>query len=190
MFIHKTKLTISALLMAFVVVFTLACGSSESEDELFLQISDPGRVYSLDEMIATPYKEVSNYSTEGLPGASDASFGFMKIGSGEPYEYEVRFYESHQAAVDTGTAMVIEGSGADAIISGDNATYKQGVKNRRTIIGGGFDSIGSGVGPKFGSYAIFGNIVMLCEGPDPETSLERCALLANELLREKRSRKK
>jgi hypothetical protein len=180
--IHKNLLPIFALLMASMVVFTVACGSSESEDELFPQISDPGRVFSLDELIATPYKEVSNYSTEGLPGASDASFGFMKIDSGEPYEYEVRFYESHQAAVDTGTAMAIEGSGADAIISGYDATYKEGIKNRRTIIGGGFDSIGSGVGPKFGSYAIFGNIVMLCHGPDPETSLERCALLANELM--------
>jgi hypothetical protein len=178
----KKMLTIFALLMPSIAVFAVACGSSEIEDELFPQISDPGRVFSLDELIGTPYKEVSNYSIEGLPGASDASFGFMKIGSGEPYEYEVRFYESHQAAVDTRTAMAIEGSGADAIISGDDATYKEGVKNRRTIIGGGFDSIGSGVGPKFGSYAIFGNIVMLCEGTDPETSLERCALLANELM--------
>jgi hypothetical protein len=180
--LHKKLLPIFALLMASIVVFAVACGSSESEDELFRQISNPGRVFSLDELIATPYKEVSNYSTEGLPGASDASFGFMKIGSGQPYEYEVRFYESHQAAVDTGTAMAIEGSGADAIISGDNVTYKEGVKNRRTIIGGYFDAIGSGVGPKFGSYAIFGNIVMLCEGPDTETSLERCAPLANELM--------
>jgi hypothetical protein len=106
----------------------------------------------------------------------------MKIGSGEPYEYEVRFYESHQAAVDIGTDMAIEGSGADAIISGEDASYKEGVKNRRIMIGGGTDSIGSGVGPKFGSYAIFGNIVMLCQGPDPETSLERCALLADELM--------
>ena len=177
--IHKKLLLIFALLMASVVA--VACGSSESEDELFPQISDLGRVFSLDELIATPYKEVSNYSTEGLPGASDVSFGFMKIGSGEPYEYEVRFYESHQAAVDTGTAMAIEGSGADAIISGNDATYMEGLKNRRTIIGGGFDSIGSSIGPKFGSYAIFGNIVMLCQGSDPETSLERCALLANEL---------
>jgi hypothetical protein len=52
--------------------------------------------------------------------------------------------------------MAIEGSGADAIISGDDATYKEGVKNRRTIIGGGFDSIGSGVGPKFGSSQFLG----------------------------------
>ena len=71
--IHKKLLLIFALLMASVVA--VACGSSESEDELFPQISDPGRVFSLDELIATPYKEVSNYSTEGLPGASDVTLG-------------------------------------------------------------------------------------------------------------------
>ena len=80
----KKILTIFALLMPSTAVFAVACGSSEIEDELFPQISDPGRVFSLDELIGTPYKEVSNYSIEGLPGASDASFGFMKIGSGEP----------------------------------------------------------------------------------------------------------
>ena len=37
-------------------------------------------------------------------------------------------------------------------------------------------------GTKFASYAIFGNIVMLCQGADAETSLERCGLLANALV--------
>jgi len=158
------------------------CGSGESEEALFLQISDPGQIMTLDDLLATPYKELSNYSIEGLSGAIDVSYGFLRVGEGDPYDYEVRFYESHQAAIDQGTAMAIEGTGADAVLSEDDATYKAGVKNRRTIIGGYFDAIGSGVGPKFGSYAIFGNIVMLCEGPDTETSLERCALLANELM--------
>ena len=69
--IQKKLPTIFALLMPSLAVFAVACGSSESEDELFPQISDPGRVFSLDELIATPYKEVSNYSAEGLPRASD-----------------------------------------------------------------------------------------------------------------------
>jgi hypothetical protein len=51
--IHKKLLPIFALIMASIVVFAVACGSSESENELFPQISDPGRVFSLDELIAT-----------------------------------------------------------------------------------------------------------------------------------------
>ncbi|MEE8046156.1 MAG: DUF6810 family protein [Dehalococcoidia bacterium] len=179
----KRMLQEFVLLMALMDMTAVACGSSEGEDDSFSKISDPGKVFSLDDLIATPYKEVSNYSTEGLPGASDVSFGFMKIGNGEPYDYEVRFYESHQAAVDIGTAMANEGTGADAILSEDDATYKPGVKNRRTIIGGGVGGgARSGIGPKFGSYAIFGNIVMLCQGSDVETSLERCGLMAKALV--------
>ncbi len=50
------------------------------------------------------------------------------------------------------------------------------------IIGGGSGGgARSGIGPKFASYAIFGNIVMLCQGADPEMSLERCELMANTL---------
>jgi len=168
--------------MSSLAIIAGACGSSESDEVQFQKISDPGTVFTHADLLATPYKESSNYSTENLPGATDVSFGFLRVGSGDPYDYEMRFYESHQAAVDQGTAMALEGSGSDAILSEDDATYKAGVKNRRTIIGGGAGGgARSGIGPKFASYAIFGNIVMLCQGSDPEISLERCGLMANTL---------
>ena len=168
--------------MSSLAIIAGACGSGESDEVSFQKISDPGTVFTHADLLATPYKESSNYSTENLPGATDVSFGFLRVGSGDPYDYEMRFYESHQAAVDQGTAMAIEGSGPDAILSEDDATYKAGVKNRRTIIGGGAGGgARSGIGTKFANYAIFGNIVMLCQGSDPEISLERCGLMANTL---------
>jgi hypothetical protein len=183
MFIRKNMLLTIALLVAAVAATALGCGSSDSNEDVFIQVRDPGHVFSMADLIATPYKEVSNYSTEGLPGATDVSFGFMKVSGGDPYDYEVRFYVSHEVAVDEGTTMAIEGTGPDAILSDDDAAYKEGIKNRRTIIGGGVGGgARSGIGPKFGSYAIFGNIVMLCQGPDVETSQQRCGLLQRELL--------
>ena len=179
----RSLIPISCLLSLILVLTIAACGSGEAEDEAFPQISDPGVVFTLDDLLATPYKESSNYSTEGLPGATDVSFGFMRVAGGDPYDYEMRFYESHQAAIDLGTAMAQEGSGDDAILSDDDATYKEGVKNRRTIIGGGTGGgARSGIGPKFATYAIFGNVVMLCQGSDAETSLERCGLMAEALV--------
>jgi hypothetical protein len=181
-FPRRIFLPILIVVMVFAVVLATACGSSASEEEVFPQISDPGQVFSLDDLLATPYKQSNNYSTEGLPGATDVSFGFLRVGGGEPYDYEMRFYDSHQAAVDQGTAMAKEGTGPDAILSEDDATYKAGIKKRRMIIGGGSGGgARSGIGPKFASYAIFGNIVMLCQGADPEMSLERCELMANTL---------
>ena len=172
-----------AVLMASIMIIAIGCGSSNPEEEGFPQISDPGVVLSTDDLLATPFKKSSTYDTVGLPGASDVLYGFLRVGDGDPYDYEVRFYASHQQAVDQGTAMAIEGTGPDAILSEDDATYKDGVKNRRTIIGGGVGGgARSGIGPKFGNYAIFGNIVMLCQGSDAQQSIDRCALLAHELV--------
>lgn len=172
-----------AVLMASIMIIAIGCGSSNSEEEGFPQISDPGVVLSTDDLLATPFKKSSTYDTVGLPGASNVLYGFLRVGDGDPYDYEVRFYASHQQAVDQGTAMAIEGTGPDAILSEDDATYKDGVKNRRTIIGGGVGGgARSGIGPKFGNYAIFGNIVMLCQGSDAQQSIDRCALLAHELV--------
>lgn len=176
---YRLLLVIAVISAAFVA----ACGSNETEEVTFPQISDPGSVFTIDDVKATGYKESSSYSTEGLPGVTEVSFGFLRIAGGDPYDYELRFYESHQAAIDQGTAMAEEGTGEDAILSEDDATYKDGVKNRRMIIGGGAGGgARSGIGPKFGTYAIFGNMIMLCQGSDPEVSLQRCGLLANALV--------
>jgi hypothetical protein len=174
---------LSIALLILSTIFITGCGSGQSEDELFPQISDPGQIFTLKDVLTTPYKELRNYSTDQLPGATDASYGFMRIGSGDPYDFEIRVYESHQEAVHQGTAMAIEGTGENAILSEDDATFKEGIKDRRTIIGASVgDGALSGIGPKFASYSIFGNIVMLCQGSDPETSLERCGLMANALV--------
>ncbi|MCH8909402.1 MAG: hypothetical protein IH867_01530 [Chloroflexi bacterium] len=168
--------------MLFVLISASACGGGSS-DELFQQISAPGQTITVDTLRSTAFKESREYSVEGLPGATYVSYGFLRVGGRDPYEYEVRFYESHRQAVDLGTALAIEGTGKTAILNADDATYKEGVKNRRVIIGSGVGGgARSGIGPKFGSYAIFGNIVMLCQGSDEAQSIERCGLLANELI--------
>ena len=188
--IYKTQkalsvhyLTVFSALLTISAIFIAGCGSGASEDEVFPQISDPGTIFTLDNVLATPYKELKNYATDKLPGATEASYGFMKIGGGEPYDYEIRVYDSHEAAVEQGTPMALEGTGKNAILSEDEATFKEGIKDRRAIIGGGVGGgARSGIGPKFASYAIFGNIIMLCQGSEPETSLERCGLMANALV--------
>jgi hypothetical protein len=179
--VHYLGLFIALLTISTIVI--AGCGSGANEDEIFPKISDPGRIFTLDDVLATPYKELNNYSTAELPGASEASYGFMRIGGGEPYDYEIRVYDSHEAAIERGTPMALEGTGKNAILSEDDAIFKEGIKDRRTIIGGGVGGgARSGIGPKFAAYAIFGNIIMLCQGSEPETSLERCSLMANALV--------
>ena len=180
---HKHKKLLQLGLLGLSLFAFAACASATTEEKNFPQISDPGQVFTLDDLLETTFKESSNYSTEGLPGSSNVSYGFLRIPGGDPYEYEVRFYKSHKEAVDLGTPLAIEGSGETAILSKSDATYKEGVKNRRMACGSGVGGgARSGICSKFGSYAIFSNVVMLCQGADKTQSVERCGLLATELI--------
>lgn len=166
-----------------------ACGSDDGSgnggevaEAGFQQVMDVGTVFTPEDLNKVGFKKSRSYDLEGLPGASDAIFGFWRIASGDPIDYEVRFYVSHADAVDLGTALADEGSGADAVLDDDMATYKEGVKDRRMIVGSGIGGgARSGTGPRYGDYVIYGNVVMLCGGAVGEQALERCEELANAL---------
>ena len=139
--IHK-RIDARALIAAlFVLVFvSSACGSDGGDgdgatpDE-FQQVMDIGTTFSPDHLDEIGFKKSRSYDLEGLPGAGDAIFGFWRIASGDPIDYEVRFYANHADAVELGTALAEEGSGPDAVLDDDDATYKEGVKDRRMIVG-------------------------------------------------------
>lgn len=179
--------TIASLVIAFSTL--PACGSndssggaSESAPAGFQQVTDIETIFTPDDLKAIGFKQSRSYDVETLPGATAAIFGFWRIAAGDPIDYEVRFYENHADAVELGTALADEGSGADAILTEDNATYKEGVKDRRMIVGSGVGGgARSGTGPRYGGYAIYGNIAMLCGGAAGEQALDRCEELATAL---------
>jgi hypothetical protein len=166
---------------------SIACGSSDGGsgdrgEQGFQQVMDVETAFEPDDLKAIGFKQARSYDLKGLPGASAAVFGFWRIASGDPIDYEVRFYANHEDAVELGTALAEEGSGADAILDADDATYKEGVKDRRMIVGSGIGGgARSGVGPRYGGYAIYGNVIMLCGGAAGEQALERCEELATAL---------
>jgi hypothetical protein len=86
--------------------------------------------------------------------------------------------------VSLGESLAQEVTGKDGIIKKSDLTWKEGIKERRKIRGeeGGKTgaSGGNSTGPKHGNYSIYGNVVMLCEGPEI-TSLEVCWKLINAL---------
>lgn len=166
----------------------LACGSADqgeggaAEAVGFQKVMDVATVFTPDHLDAIGFKQSRSYDLEGLPGASTAIFGFWRIASGDPIDYEVRFYANHADAVAMGTELADEGSGADAVLDDDLAVYKEGVKDRRMIVGSGIGGgARSGTGPRYGDYAIYGNVAMLCGGAAGEQALERCEELANAL---------
>ncbi|MAS50621.1 MAG: hypothetical protein CL712_01635 [Chloroflexi bacterium] len=170
--------------MFFLLIFTttliIACGSSDNSESLEV-ITPSEQIFSLEDFTSVGYKKNRTYDVSELPGANGAWFGFWK-NNGESNDFEIRIYSSHEDAVSMGEELAAEVSGNDGLIGKDEATWQEGSKDRRQV-GGGVDkgSLGlqaTGIFPKYGNYAIYGNVILLCEGQE-EIALQTCWDLIN-----------
>ena len=133
---------------AVVCAAVAACGSEGAEESEGSAVEGavgsqtqkirPGdRVYALEDLTSVGFKKGRTYDVEGLTGAVSAYYGFW---GSDPYErddYEVRFYASHEDAVEHGTALAEERIGRDAKLTKDTATWDEGVKDARECISAG-----------------------------------------------------
>lgn len=174
-------LVFSTLLLT---VLAIACGSSDgggdgvsdtSESETETRIFDHDVTLSSDDLVSLGLKSGKKYDVATLPGGVEARLLYWRVNN-VAVEYEARFYETHEDAVTLGTAPAEEGSGDDAILDSDDAAYKEGIRDRRTI----FDFRGAPK-PKYGAYGIYGNMVVLCEGKDDAEGWGRCIALIEAL---------
>jgi hypothetical protein len=110
-------------------------------------IVDNGGNYSVDDFVAAGYKNVTQFELDTLPEAVDAWYGFHS-----QKDVELRFYESHGAAIEHGleSAKVAIGKGA------------VGYSKRPPL--------------RWDAFAIVGNVVMLCE-----LEIETCEALIADL---------
>ena len=166
-----------------------ACGSdtgleaSEPPEATFQKVAPSDRTFTFDDFTRVGFKKSAEYDVEELPEATAVYFGFWRPAGMDSKEFEIRFYRSHADAVEHGTAYAEEASGPDAKLFEDEATWKEGLRKRRYFYAGRVGTHGSGtVDAKFGGYAIFGNMILLCEGANEEHSLERCASLVSAIL--------
>jgi len=153
-------------------------GGGAAGEREFQKIDPSGGVYTIDDFLAAGFKKSKQYDVTELPGGVDAWLGFW---GPDPYsrkQYELRFYASHEDAVEYGTALAEEATGEDAEMYRRDPTWKEGAKDRwQSAIGfsGATSSnVPSGQSPKYGGFAIFGNVLVLSEGADEGQSLERC----------------
>ena len=174
-------LALNALLLT---ALATGCGSSDgdgggvpdaSEVEVETRIFNRDVMLSSDDLVSLGLKPGKKYDVSTLPGGVEARLLYWRVNN-VAVEYEARFYETHEDAVTLGTTPAEEGSGEDAILDSDNAVYKEGIRDRRTI----FDFRGAPK-PKYGAYAIYGNMVVLCEGRDDAEGWNRCSALTEAL---------
>ena len=170
------------------VLLVIACGAGEGagsgDDEGFQKIAPSDRSYTFEDLLTVGFIKSRQYDVEGLPEASDAWHGFW---GPDPYsrkDYELRFYASHEDAVEYGTALADEVTGSETLRANkDNLTWEAGKKEWwiRTSVIGIIGGAGAQNTARYGDFAIFGNIVMLCEGQDSSVSLDACEGLVNAL---------
>ena len=73
----------------------------------------------------------------------------------------------------------------------EDATWKEGVKEARSCTSNregvelGGHHIGTCMAAKYSDYIIYGNMILLCEGYDPEVSMLNCSNIIEKLLKEK-----
>lgn len=164
-------------------ILFVGCGSADSGEAETVDIPETeSRVVArdgllaLDDLVELGMKSGKEYDVETLPGGVEAGLLYWRVDN-IAVEYEARFYGSHDDAVTLGTAPAEEGSGEDAIIDEDVAVYKEGIRDRRKV----FKYPNSVLKPKYGAYAIYGNMVVLCEGKDDLEGWDRCGALIEAL---------
>ena len=168
------------ILILSLTLLTLVSCSENRDVSSYDVATNSSRIFTFEELESIGFKKNKEYDVSGLEGAVRAVNGFWATDIGEK-EYELRFYHSHSVAVSLGESLAQEVTGKDGKIKKSDLTWKEGIKERRRIKGQlGTSSGGNSTGPKHGNYSIYGNIVMLCEGPEI-ISLEVCWKLINAL---------
>jgi hypothetical protein len=150
-FVAHTRLVSSTkyapLLIGFLLLLGLsfACGSGEttevadsgSTDEEGLRLTTrPDANYSIDDLTSVGFKKNRQFGSETVPGSIDIWYGFFN-----QRDIEIRFYESHAAALEFGVEP------AEVIIA-------RTAGQRDPLIP---------VVNLYPAYAVVGNTVMLCE---------------------------
>ncbi|MBM3957140.1 MAG: hypothetical protein FJ313_03720 [Gemmatimonadetes bacterium] len=176
--------------LAAVLMLALACGSEAGgslagAEAGFQKVAPSARTYTIDDLLAFGFRTSKEYNVEGLPGAVEAWYGFW---GPDPYsrkDYEVRFYASHEDAVNVGFEPADQVTGTEDLMANkDTLEWRGGWKEwwfRASGIMTFSDVMGKHNVAKYGDFVILGNMVVLCEGEDSGQSLERCRALIDAL---------
>ncbi|MBT4125335.1 MAG: hypothetical protein HOJ22_07085 [Chloroflexi bacterium] len=170
----NSKIALIGLSLMTVLLIFSGCGG-EAEPEAISKITPVDTIYSLDDLLAVEFKKSKTFDVEGLTGATAAYFGFWGVDPYDRKDYEVRFYPSHDDAVQLGTEFIEERTGENAILVSGRGMWEEGIKEARVCAGNDSGSGANCTISKYGDYVIHGNMIMACQGADSPTALQQCA---------------
>ncbi len=116
-------------------------GAEEAVD-IPSQVVRVGDVFTPDSFVGAGWKKSKEYSTETVPGAEEIWYGFFN-----QRDVEIRFFGSHEAALDQGVPVV-------------ERAITENVKRSR---GGRLLDFSGGSFSAYNAYIVAGNAILLCE---------------------------
>ena len=183
---NRSKHVIWTVIAVVVATAAVACGSDggSSGASGFQKITDAAQVFEISDFEDIGLKKSKQYDVTDLPEAVDAWLGFFGPAGSDRKDYELRFYPSHQSAVTAGAPLADEATGDLLRERKDTQTWADGSKERwraGNVTAGSTGGVTAGPGPIHADFAIFGNVILLCEGGNSEQSFERCEHLIDAL---------
>ena len=157
------------------ILLLLSCSSGEGLPEPIEKITDSGIIFSMQEIKEMGFKKNHEYKVDDLPGAVSAYFGFIKNDLGDPEDYEIRFYNNHSDAIELGIKYTDNVTGENGCISKDCALWEEGLKHRIRM-----SDLGT-LHPKYMSYIVYNNFILMCPGYDEGEALSKCTSIINKL---------
>ena len=157
------------------ILLLLSCSSGEELPDPIEKITDSGIIFSIQEIKEMGFKKNHEYKVDDLPGAVSAYFGFIKNDLGDPEDYEIRFYNNHSDAIELGIKYTDNVTGENGCISKDCALWEEGLKHRIRM-----SDLGT-LHPKYMSYIVYNNFILMCPGYDEGEALSKCTSIINKL---------
>lgn len=181
---------IAVTILAIIAMLLTACGTDSggaaaggAEDVAGTRKIDPDRILTFDDFKAIGFKKAKTYDVSELPGAEAAYYGFWGLDPYDREDFEFRIYASQADAVELGTELAGQRTGPDALLTGDTAVWKVGIKDARKCEGitGSTQWAATCTVPKYYDYMFVGNVILFCPGTALDVAQENCDELLEQM---------
>jgi hypothetical protein len=170
------KTMILIVVASLLATFAAACGSDSGAaggEAGVARVVANDRIYTVEDIkVLRPsgVKSLKEYDVEELPGALAAMHALYN-----QFEYEARYYATHEDAVAQGTLYADSVTGDDAVVTGNEILWEEGAKDRRMCSrASGTPHSGCDYSGRYLEYVIRGNMILFCEGNDSEQAFANC----------------
>ena len=172
------------LLLLILAIILISCSQENelNEDTEIKKILNSNSTFTIEDFKKIGFKINKEYDITDLDESTGAWFGFWKNNLNKPIDYELRFYNSQQTAIDKGISFTEEVIGENAVLKKSTSSWKEGSQDRRSRNNSSMSgSEANSVRAKYLDYFINGNVIILCSGLDLNYATQNCSELSSKI---------